>query len=63
MFFSEFDLQILYKLDKLHIMLNALNCLSNCNDINRDLNAFNIDMFNVYSDSVIIISADFSNHV
>ena len=44
-------------------MLNILNCLLNHNDINKNLNALNIDVFNVYNNSVIIISADFSNHI
>ena len=63
MFLSEFDLQILYKPDKSHIISDVLNCLSNHNDTDKCLNALDINMFNVYNDSVMIISEDFNKHV
>ena len=63
MFLSEFNLQILYKSDKSHIMLNALNCLSSHNITDECVNALDIDTFNVYNSFVVMMLKDFSNHV
>ena len=44
-------------------MLNVLNCLLNCNNINKFLNVLDINVFYVYNSSVIIMLKDFSKHV
>ena len=63
MFLLKFNLQILYKSDKSHIMLNVLSYLLNHNNINRFLNMFDINAFYVYNDSVVIMSKNFSKYI
>ena len=63
MFLLKFDLQILYKSDKSHIILNALNHLLNHNNINECVNTFDIDAFNVYNDFIMMILKDFNDYV
>ena len=63
MFLSEFNLQILHKFDKSHIILNALSCLLNHNNTDECLNALDINVFNVYNDFIMTMLKDFSNCV
>ena len=62
-FLLKFKLQIFYKFNKFYIVLNILNCLLSHNNINKCLNAFDINTFNAYNDSVIMIFKNFNNYM
>ena len=67
MFLQEYNIKMIHKFEKLHIISDALSRLSSQNKMNSDIEVFNLNIFNlhayIYTEFHIIISENFKSQI